>query len=180
LLWKFIIKITNYTMQEFIVSTLEDENDGNHDAGDLSLREAIALSNEQEGADTITFDSNLSGGTIALTETEPTPREGEFNDDFDITDSVNIVNSGAKNITIDGLESGNGIFEITGEKTDVNLEGLTITNGLAARFFFNGAGSGGAIDFSGANLTIKDSAITNSRADFGGAISSSGHVNIIK
>jgi uncharacterized protein YndB with AHSA1/START domain len=164
---------------ELVVSTLEDESDGDFSAGDLSLREAIALANEQEGEDTITFDSNLSGGTIALTQTEPARRGGEFNDDFDITDSVNIVNSGAKNITIDGLESGNGIFEITGEKTDVNLEGLTITNGLAARFFFNDAGSGGAIEFYGANLTIKDSAITNSRADFGGAINSSGHVNII-
>jgi CSLREA domain-containing protein len=46
-------------MQEFIVSTLEDENDGNFNAEDLSLREAITLANEQEGADAISFDSNL-------------------------------------------------------------------------------------------------------------------------
>jgi hypothetical protein len=167
-------------MQEFIVSTLEDENDGNHDAGDLSLREAIALSNEQEGADTITFNSNLSGGTIALTQTVSNPRgEGEFNQDLGITDSLNIVGLGANNLTIDGLSSGNGIFNIGGENTNVSLEGLTITNGFDQRFFFNDAGDGGAIKFSGDNLTVKDSAITNSRADYGGAISSSGHVNII-
>ena len=48
--------------EKLIVSILEDENDGNFSAEDLSLREAIAQANEQEGADTITFDSNLSGG----------------------------------------------------------------------------------------------------------------------
>jgi hypothetical protein len=187
LLWKFIIKITGYTMQEFIVSTLEDENDGNHDEGDLSLREAIALANEQEGADTITFDSSLSDGTIALTQTVPAPRGGgEFNESLDIKDSVNIVGLGANKLTIDGLSSGNGIFNIGGEypntedpNLNVSLEGLTITNGLDARFFFMDAGDGGAIKFSGNNLTVKDSAITNSRADIGGAINSSGHVNII-
>jgi Ca2+-binding RTX toxin-like protein len=166
-------------MQEFIVSTLEDENDGNHDTGDLSLREAIALSNENEGEDNIIFDSSLSGGTIALTQTESNPRGFPFNDDFDITDTVNIINSSAENITIDGLESGNGIFEITGENTNASLEGLTLTNGYDTRFFFNDSGEGGAIDFSGDNLTLKNSVITNSRADYGGAIASSGHVSIV-
>ncbi|PSB11176.1 hypothetical protein C7B62_06375 [Pleurocapsa sp. CCALA 161] len=165
-------------MQEFIVSTLEDENDGDHNAGDLSLREAIALANENEGEDSITFDSSLSGGSIGLTQSEPTPRGGEFNQDLEITDSLNIVGLGAQNLTIDGLSRGNGIFEITGENTNVNLEGLTIANGSDARFFFNDAGVGGAIKFSGDNLTVKDSLITNSFADIGGAISSSGHVNI--
>jgi hypothetical protein len=180
LLWQFIIKITDYIMQEFIVSTLEDENDGNHDAGDLSLREAISLSNEQEGADTITFDSNLSGGTIALTQTEPTPRGGgEFNDDFNITDSVNIVGLGANNLTIDGLDGGNGIFEITGENTNVNLEGLTIANGDHTRFFFNDPLPGGAINFDGANLTLKDSIIVGSDANLSGAIKNSGNASII-
>lgn len=170
-------------MQEFIVSTLEDENDGDHNSGDLSLREAIALSNENEGEDTITFDSSLSGGTIALTQSEPAPRGGEFNQDLEITDSVDIIGLGAKNLTIDGLNRGNGIFNIEGENTNsnlnVNLEGLTITNGLDARFFFNDAGEGGAIKFSGDNLTVKDSVISNNKADIGGAIKSSGHVNII-
>ena len=50
---------------ELVVSILEDENDGDFSAGDLSLREAIALANEQEGEDTIIFDSDLSGGAIA-------------------------------------------------------------------------------------------------------------------
>ena len=104
------------TPTDLVVSILEDENDGDFSAGDLSLREAIALANEQEGADTITFDSDLSGGTIALTETEPAPRgAGEINQDLDITDSVNIIGLGANNLTIDGLSGGNGIFKVSGE-----------------------------------------------------------------
>jgi len=166
-------------LADFTVTTTDDEDDGEDAGKGLSLREAIALANENAGEDTITFDSSLSGGTIALTQTEDNPRGFPFNDDFDITDSVNIINSGTENITIDGLESGNGIFEITGDNTNASLEGLTLANGNDARFFFMDAGNGGAIKFSGANLTLKNSAITNSSADYGGAISSSGHVSII-
>jgi len=166
-------------LETYTVTTTDDENDGSDSGAGLSLREAISLSNENEGEDTITFDSSLSGGTIALTQTERNPRGGEFNQDLEITDSLNIVGLGANNLTIDGLSSGNGIFNIGGENTNVNLEGLTITNGTDTRFFYNDAGEGGAIKFSGANLTVKDSAITNSSADYGGAIKSSGHVNII-
>jgi CSLREA domain-containing protein len=178
-----IDEVTQLTYQgvftDFTVTTTDDENDGDVSEGDLSLREAINLANETEGEDTIILDSSLSGGTIALTQTETNPRGFPFNDDFDITDSVNIIGLGAKNITIDGLNSGNGIFEITGENTNVTLEGLTLTNGTDTRFFFMDAGNGGAIKFSGDNLTLKDSVISNSSADDGGAISSSGHVNII-
>lgn len=166
-------------MQEFIVSTLEDENDGNFNTEDLSLREAIALSNENQGEDSITFDSSLGGGTIALTQSEPTPRGGEFNQDLEITDSLNIVGLGANNLTIDGLSRGNGIFEITGENTNVNLEGLTIANGDHARFFLSDPLPGGAIDFEGANLTLKDSLIVGSDATLGGAIKNSGNASII-
>ncbi|MGL6340801.1 MAG: DUF4347 domain-containing protein, partial [Waterburya sp.] len=166
-------------LADFTVTTTNDENDGSDAGTGLSLREAIALANESEGEDTITFDSSLSGGTIALTETETGPRGFPFNDDLDITDSVNIIGLGANNLTIDGRNGGNGIFEITGENTNVSLEGLTIANGTDTRFFFNDAGTGGAIKFSGDNLTLKDSVINNSFADYGGAIASSGHVNII-
>lgn len=166
-------------LADFTVTTTEDQNDGGDGGAALSLREAIALANKSGGEDTITFDSSLSGGTIGLTQTESDPRGFEFNQDLGINDSVDIVGLGAKNLTIDGLNGGNGIFSIGGESTNVNLEGLTITNGTDRRFFFNDAGSGGAIKFSGANLTLKDSVITNSSADIGGAIASSGNVDVI-
>ena len=38
-----------------VVDTLEDTDDGNHSAGDWSLREAILLANSNPGADTIVF-----------------------------------------------------------------------------------------------------------------------------
>jgi CSLREA domain-containing protein len=166
-------------LETYTVTTTDDENDGSDSGAGLSLREAIALSNENEGEDIITFDSSLSGGAIALTQTEPNGRGFPTNQDLDITDSVNIVGLGAKNLTIDGLNRGNGIFSIGGENTNVNLEGLTIANGDTTRLFFQGFDAGGAIDFGGANLTLKDSVIFGSDSTFGGAITNSGHASII-
>ena len=165
---------------ELVVSTLEDENDGDFSEGDLSLREAIAIANEREGEDTITFNSNLSGGTIALTQTQSDPRGlGEVNQDLNIADSVNIIGLGANNLTIDGLNGGNGIFKITGENTNFNLEGLTVANGTNQRFFINDSGGAGTIDFDGADLTLKDAVIIGGDGVFTGAISNSGNASII-
>ena len=168
-------------LNTFTVTTADDEDDGDFSEGDLSLREAIALANEQEGADTITFDSSLSGGAIALTETQPDPRGlGTINRDLSITDSVTITGLGAGNLTIDGNNGGGGIFIIGGENTDVTIEGLTITNGNRQQFFFQNATLGGAIFVgSNANLTLRDSEITGSSASSAGALFNAGNVNII-
>ncbi|MFM2314973.1 MAG: hypothetical protein RLZZ04_4249 [Cyanobacteriota bacterium] len=137
-------------MQEFIVSTLEDENDGNHDAGDLSLREAIALANEQEGADTITFDSNLSGGTIIL-------NSGELL----IDKSLNIQGLGSENLTIDA-EGRSRVFNIddgnTETQSNVSLKGLTIKGGSAPDV------DGGSIA-NQENLTLSDSNVTENSSN---------------
>ena len=61
------IGVVNETLT---VDTLVDEIDGNHSAGDLSLREAISLANGGSGANTIAFAASLTGGgpaTINLT-----------------------------------------------------------------------------------------------------------------
>jgi hypothetical protein len=166
-------------LADFTVTTTDDENDGEDAGKGLSLREAIALANENEEEDNITFDPSLSGGTIALTQTESGGRGGEVNQDLDITDSVNIIGLGANNLTIDGLSGGNGIFKITGENTNVNLEGLTVANGDYIRVFLNDALPGGAIDFQGANLTVQDAVIVGSDSTFGGAINNSGNASII-
>ena len=51
-----------------IVSTLADEDDGDHSPGDLSLREALGLaaSTSNPGKDEIRFAPGLAGGTITL------------------------------------------------------------------------------------------------------------------
>ena len=107
--------------QELIVSILEDENDGDFSTGDLSLREAIALANENEGADTITFDSSLSGGTITFDESNQ--RE------LIVNDSVAIEGLGEDNLTLDG----GFIFTL---QADVNLsiDGLNLTGGKINSF----------------------------------------------
>ncbi len=167
-------------LETYNVTTTDDENDGKDAGTGLSLREAIALSNENEGEDTINFDSSLSGGTIAITQTETNPRGGQSNQELNITDSVNIVGLGDENLTIDGLSAGNSIFNIEGDNSDVTIEGLTIANGNAAQFFFNDSDSGGAFDLkTNGDFTLKDSTIRDSSANYGGAIYGSGQLNII-
>ena len=162
-----------------VVSTTEDEEDGDFSDGDLSLREAIALANEREGTDVITFDESLSGGTIALTETQTDPRgQGTINRDLLITDSLAIDGFG-REITIDGVNGGGGIFRVAGDDFNFTLEDLTITNGSRQQFFFQNPTAGGAILVEdNADLLLLDSVISNSSANSAGAISSGGTGNV--
>ena len=122
--------------EEFIVSTTEDENDGNFSAEDLSLREAIALA---ESGDTITFDSSLSNGTIDLT-------LGDLNIQTDLT----IEGLGANQIAIDAgnepdqLRNNVRVFNIDDGNSEnlanVKISGVTITGGDVG-FFPGGPGN---------------------------------------
>ena len=49
-----------------LVSTLIDEDDGDHSPGDLSLREALGLGASEPGKDEILFAPDMAGGTITL------------------------------------------------------------------------------------------------------------------
>ena len=106
---------------KLVVSTLDDENDGNFSAGDLSLREAIALANEREGTDTITFDSNLSGGAIDFNES--------LERDLIIDDSVSINGLGQDNLTLDG----GFIFNVESD-VDLAIDGLNLVGGKIDSF----------------------------------------------
>ncbi|MEM7316271.1 MAG: choice-of-anchor Q domain-containing protein, partial [Planctomycetota bacterium] len=77
-----------------VVSTTVDESDGNFGLGDLSLREAVELSNSFAGTSSISFDSSLSGSTIVLTMGQ-----------LEIRDDVTISAAGLNQITVDA--SGN-------------------------------------------------------------------------
>ena len=122
--------------QDYIVSTIEDENDGDFSAGDLSLREAIALANEQEGEDTITFSSELSDGTIAFDES--------LERNLAIDDSLTIEGLGQDNLTLDG-----GFIFTNQAGADLAIDGLNLT--------------GGKIDSFG-NLTLSNSTISGTIA----------------
>lgn len=120
-------------MVEFVVSTLVDET---VEDDSLSLREAAALANAQEGADQITFAPDLSG-VLRLTQGA-----------IELTDDLTI--SGGGLITITGDANGDDVLDADGltdarnntnradnslvltlyaEIPDVALDGLTVTGG---------------------------------------------------
>jgi hypothetical protein len=159
----------------FVVSTLEDENDGDFSDGDLSLREAIALANQAEGTDTITFNSGLSGNVVLSL--------GELV----INDSLTINGLGADNLTIDGNASSR-IFKIDDGNAetdiDVAIDEVSITNGRAIEETTDSIG-GGILNQE--NLTLTNSRVTGNIAETnndantsrGGGIYTSGTLNLI-
>jgi len=139
-----------------LVDTDDDSDDGDHSAGNLSLREAVALS-ANPGADTIAFDALLNGATITLA-----------GGSLAIGDDLTITGPGSDSLTING-DGASGIFTI-GTGALVTISGLTLTGGAAAR--------GAAIDNAG-NLTLEVMVITGHTAtDRGGAISNEGTLAI--
>jgi CSLREA domain-containing protein len=115
---------------------------------DCSLREAITLANTNAGADTIVFNSNLTGSTITLS-------TGEML----ITDALSINGPGATQLTVDA-DDNSRIFSIDPGTADdpVSISGLTLANG------FVGNASGGAIRNVDSELTISGSVVRDSYA----------------
>lgn len=144
-----------------LVDTLADESDGDYSRGDLSLREAIELANQNRFAgvtDTIHFDPALTAAgpaTILLT-------RGELK----ITDSLTINGPGADLLTIDASgndptpnvndRKGSRVFLIDDGRaaslTTNTISGLRLTGGDIY-------GSGGAIS-SAENVTIAKAMVT--------------------
>jgi len=145
--------------------TVENTNDN----GAGSLRQAIEDANATSGADSIQFDSELSGQEIILTSGE-----------LEISDSVEISGNGV-DITING-NNNSRIFNVddldTTNQLEVVIDQLTLTEGSSDQ-------GGGAIA-NAENLTVSQSRFTNNEntslepTDGGGAItnSASGSVDI--
>ncbi len=144
-----------------VVTTANDTLDPTYDPANLSLRDALALTNANPGTDTISFASALNGNTITLSLGE-----------LAITDSGTIDGPGAANLTIDA--AGNSrIFDVNhiteaavSDVTsvtyiDVTIDGLTLTGGSAT------GADGGAI-YSAENLTVSNSTITGNTTDGNG------------
>ncbi len=153
----------------FVVDNLSDIDDGDVTPGNLSLREAVRLSNTAPGADTITFGglfTDATPDTISLAGSQ-----------LRLTDNVTIIGSGAALLTIDA-NNASRIFEID-TATTVTLSRMTFTGGRVTE------DNGGAVRSSG-NLTIIDSVITGNTAisvassGYGGGIDSSGQLTIIR
>ncbi|WP_319419914.1 choice-of-anchor Q domain-containing protein [Pleurocapsa sp. FMAR1] len=135
-----------------IVTTLNDEDDGDLSADDISLREAILESNS---GDSITFDPSLSGGKITLTLGELT-----------VDKSLSILGLGADKLTIDA-DNKSRVFNVdngSDTRLDVAIAKLTITGGNAAE-----EGGGGINNQE--NLTVNQSIIRGNSAKSGGGVS---------
>jgi hypothetical protein len=128
---------------DVVVDILADEDDGNIDPGDISLREAAMIVSP---GGTITFAAGLSGGTITLT-------GGSILLDRDMT----ITGLGTANLTINGNLATRLLTVDT--TTTVSISGLTLTGGRAI-----GANSGGAILNAG-RLTLTDTVLTGNSSE---------------
>jgi predicted outer membrane repeat protein len=142
------------------VDTTAEGDDGNVSPGNVSLREALRITNASVGSpDTITFSSLFnSPQTITLT-------TGQLN----VADSVTIIGPGSGKLTISGAATAsltNRIFSIIVPNVvaNVTISGMTLTNA-------NSTGAGGAIVVSDENVTLSDMVITgNKSTNIGAAI----------
>jgi CSLREA domain-containing protein len=154
----------------FLVTTLDDEDDGDLSAGDVSLREAIAAANNSPGADTIFFAEGTRG-TLQLTLGH-----------LAITEGLTIRGPGASELTLVGNSR---IFDFTHPTDDLLLADMTLTGGSTsgnnAPGFADNTYSGGAVrSISSGNLTITGAVLTGNQTTGsharGGAVFSAGDV----
>ncbi|MBI1311543.1 hypothetical protein GC176_09575 [bacterium] len=162
-----VIGVGDIDPSHVVVDNVSDESDGDFSPGDVSLREAIELTNGHANGitrDVIEFDATVFGSaqTVQLS-------LGELS----ITDSVAITGPGRELLTLDGLDASRIISVTDGDSgTDLSVEisGLTMTRG------FGTDGDDGTVsedDSGGAirtfeTLTLQDVAVTNSAARAGG------------
>jgi len=161
--------------QGLVVSTADDVSDGDFSMGQLSLREAIAIANDLETDDTITFSSLFNSPQDILL----------ANGELEIIDTLTIDGPGQALLTIDAQQASRA-FHFSAANGDLTLGGLTATGG---RTTGNNLGvetthSGGGIRFvsSGSLLltdsTIADSNTTGDSAAGGAIFASSGAVSL--
>src|SRR5262249_4818668 len=136
-----------------VVDSLADEADGNLTPGNVSLRDAVLLTNKVPGLDTITFSPALNGQKITLTLGE-----------IPITGDLSIVGPGAGQLTVDA-NNASRIFNIADGTTaaiNVSISGLTLTNGSGT--------SGGAIIMDPENVTLSNMTFTGNNASASGGV----------
>lgn len=145
----------------FTVDTLADNESNTCSAGACTLREAVTAANGSGGADSINFQSGLTG-TITLT--------GGY---LPLFDSVTITGPGAANLSISG-NNANRVFVVSGSGVTANVSGLTVTGGEAVPILIGltliGDG-GGILNTNGGTLNLTDVHITgNHSTSLGGGI----------
>lgn len=153
------IDIGAYELQPsvIIVDSIFDENDGDTSLGNLSLREAIEISNLNPLNDVIMFDPGLLGATIVMSSEGSGSLKPDTPADLRITDSVEIIGLGESFLTIQGgasdqfgnptrlftIDDGNAANDLV-----VSISDMTLTG-------FNDVALEGAVYHSKEDLTIE-------------------------
>ena len=141
----------------YVVSLFNDEQDGDISAGEMSLREAVAIANLNPGPDQITFIQVGESPPISLPHGELT-----------ITDSVEI-NGSLDSLWRASIENFSGrVFRIESPDADIHVDLVRIiVTGHAG--FVSGNQEGGAIR-STERLRLEEVAVGSGRAARGGGI----------
>lgn len=149
------------TATDMQVTELGDVSDGDVSAGHVSLREAVDTIGS--GGE-ITFAPSL-GGVITL---------NRLRGPLEIKRSMHLVGPGAQQLAISG-DAATRVFLVDDAAKaavlEVRISGLTIADGNA------GSGNGGAI-LNSEHLVLEDCTLTTSRAANGGALYSTGAVEV--
>ena len=180
------VDIGAFELQTLLVDNPTDEDNSNVTAGDLSLREAIGLSNGVALIDVITFDENVfTGGDsnlIRLTQGELVVTgdlnidgtsvggvviTGDANNDDVTLVDTNITDVSASSglfpeASIDLLDDNSRVLNFSATTGDLVITGLTITGGQPASLVSE-LGGGGIRFASNGVLTVTDSAISGNR-----------------
>ena len=163
--------------RSFVVTTLTDELDFNDShatladfggAGDLSLREALVLAQQDPlSASTITFAASLIGGSNAnVDDGHLLLVNGSLRVDGNVSIDGDVNGDHAPDITLDGDGSSN-VLAISGGTSTLN--GLTIENGSS---LYGGGLIVGSYHSAGraADVTLSNSIVRDSSALYGGGI----------
>ena len=161
------IDIGAYELQSsvFVVSTNVDEDDGDFSYGDLSLREAVRLANENPLFDRIEFDPMLFVGsptTFSLSGNLAINQPATIQ----ITTSMEIEGPGSSVLWLDGSGLTHSLLPVQGQQRIFNVSdgnsATTIDVTIRGLGFVNAVShiGGGAI-YSTENLTLEDTLFVN-------------------
>lgn len=142
--------------ENIVVNTLNDAAEGAtacSSTGACNLRDAVQRANRNDGPDSISFVSGLSG-TITLS-------HGELS----ISDNLTLTGPGASELTLAGTAT-TRIFNISYESPDnlpinVTISGLSLTGASSSA-------DGGAMFVDNANLTLSDCVFSGNHSEGGG------------
>lgn len=152
----FISSITNVSAATFNVTNLNDTGAG-------SFRQAVSSANTTPGADTITFQSSLTGIITLAT--------GELT----ISESLTIFGPGARKLTVSG-NNASRVFNVSGAPgTIADISGLTVSAGKVT------TGYGGGIFNNFQNtLNLTEVAVSNCSAPYGAGIYNDGILRVAR